>query len=725
MEVIINQINAEENPLVQLLDGAEVGHIGYVYGMSFTEAMVLTNDAWKERVAGIPHNSFLIGAGFDPGNYAHAHELDREVVLLRVLEPAALPSDRDLIKAVVEHNQRRTKEEVFGTDQHDGHDPVTHSELQFGGIKCRILGTFFMQDGHLRLGSDLENYMSCTRLRVFKPSPKALEQIINHVNPEVRAKAEEEAKKAGFAQAPVPLKIGTVRYTSTSRLHRAKPEELVPVYVQPSDFLARRTAVLGMTRTGKSNTVKTQIAATHLAAKRGGVKVGQIIFDVNGEYANATQHDDGSSIANVFADDTVRYRAVEVPNSNFQDLRANFYTEPAAALGLLNSLTKDSQYRKSQGDLQEFLSDSLDEPDATDYSAHNRWALRRAVFLCILHAADYPAPQNFTVRFPVSQGVLTAVATGVPPMPPNDPGVPGSNITLAPAGKAHVSGTLAEVSQWFLDARAINYKQRLLSSSGENWVDTTLESYLNVLARLNSRGNSIYGFRTISPYKAYHSARRQNDIIDEVLGHLKNGKIVILDLSAGPVEIRTVLSERIARRIFEHSMTILNSGVAPPNMVIYVEEAHNLIGRDEDLTHTWPRIAKEGAKARIAFVYATQEPSSIHPNILANTENWYVTHLNNDDELKALSKFYDFVDFKDSLKTAQDVGFARIKTLSSPFVIPTQIDRFTPQKLKDELAEIEAKLAADKAAKGSAPATAAAAAAIAKSAKTVVPQGQA
>jgi DNA helicase HerA-like ATPase len=129
----------------------------------------------------------------------------------------------------------------------------------------------------------------------------------------------------------------------------------------------------------------------------------------------------------------------------------------------------------------------------------------------------------------------------------------------------------------------------------------------------------------------------------------------------------------------------------PQNMVIYVEEAHNLIGKKEELTATWPRIAKEGAKAKIAFVYATQEPSSIHPNILANTENWFVTHLNNDDELKSLGKFYDFADFQDSLKTAQDVGFARIKTLSSPFVVPTQINRFTPDDLKAELRQIASK----------------------------------
>jgi len=170
---------------------------------------------------------------------------------------------------------------------------------------------------------------------------------------------------------------------------------------------------------------------------------------------------------------------------------------------------------------------------------------------------------------------------------------------------------------------------------------------------------------------------------------LDAGKIVILDLSVGPVSIRTTLSEKIARQIFEHQMNKFHDGITPNNVVIYVEEAHNLIGKNDDLTNTWPRIAKEGAKAKIAFVYATQEPSSIHPNILANTENWFVTHLNNDDELKTLAKFYDFKDFIKSLKHAQDVGFARIKTLSSPFVIPTQINRFTPSELKQKIQNIK------------------------------------
>lgn len=648
--------------------------VGYVFRLSYQECLVQTNDAFKKAVGGIPHNSFLIASGFNPAAFHDTPNMDKEILLLRVLAPVDLPQDADLVRTRIEHHQRRLEGERLPGAGNDGLDPITADELQWGGIKCRVIGTFYLdKNGQLRLGSDLENFMNNSRMRVYKPRGKALELIVNHINPEVREKAKEEAKKAGFTEPPKPINIGTVRYTSTDRLHRGPNEPPVRVEIQPADFLARRTAVLGMTRTGKSNTVKTTVAAVALAAMKSNILVGQVIFDVNGEYANANQQDDGSSIAEVFQERVKRYRAIDTPG--FGDLRINFYEQPDVAIDLLERLSRET--RGNAQDITTFLTSPLDEPDKNeDRGGHNRWQVRRAAFFCVLHAARYQAPQGLTVEFPVSAAVVAAVSAQLPQGFP--PAITKGNAPWYRLG-------LEQATQWFTALRDVNLSSPIKSSSGGKWVDSSLEATLNVLCNQNTGGTYIRGYRQIQEYGDYHSARRQGDVVQEVLGHIYAGRIVILDLSAGPVSIRRTLSLRIAEAVFKRQFDVLNSGKSPMNVVLYVEEAHNLIGRKDDLQDTWPRIAKEGAKAKIAFVYATQEPSSVHPNILANTENWFVTHLNNDDELRTLGKFYDFSDFTASLKSAQDVGFARIKTLSAPFVIPTQINRFTPSEIIQEM----------------------------------------
>lgn len=648
----INKVMTSDD-LVKLVQSNNF--VGWIYRIDYDTAWLMTNDLWKVEVLGIPHNAFLVAASFNPGNFAATTEEEREVILLRVVGTARLPQDDDLVRAKVDHFQQQ--QGAYESTGASDYDDITRNQMQFGGLECRVLGTFYVTEGELYLGSDLESFVTAGRLNVYRPRGEALRMIVNHVDPLRRRRAREEAQQLGIEDPIQDFRIGTVRYTSTDRLHRRDEVERVPVTIQPSDFLARRTAVLGMTRTGKSNMVKQTVRVVKRVADEGGVKIGQIIYDVNGEYANANQQDKGA-LSDVYPDETVRYRMLETPG--FEELQNNFYIQINEGFSTIRQVVMENK-QDSQADVQVFLEASFDEPDEEDIGEHKRWRVRVAAYKAMLHRADFPAPEGHRVYFEANQGVRQAVERRAR----REFDDPRDGLTLD------------EALEWFSAAREANKTTPLKSSSGNKpWLDNDTVAILNMMTNKNPKDSYIIGYKVLTNAKKFHSPRRSQEVGDEIYDHLSDGKIVILDLSVGDPTLREKISEQIARDIFSKSMWQFVDGETPPNIVVYVEEAHNLLGKELDLTETWPRLAKEGAKYRIALVYATQEVSSIHPNILANTENWFISHLNNEREIRELARFYDFGDFSRSLMRAQDVGFARVKTLSSPFVVPVQIDRF-------------------------------------------------
>ena len=647
--------------------------VGRPFRLTYSKAEILVADAWKERAKGIPQGCFLL-AYYD-------NELDDknnlEAILLRVIQPTKLPTDQEVISSMVEYYKDNIK---TGDTKRSQLDTFTRYEFSFSGLECSVLGSFYKDGkGDTRFGADLENFYSAHNYSVIKPSSKILEAIANY---------RENNTPGGSGD----IKIGKVRYSSSRRFQQT--EEDVPVYVQATDFAGKRTALFGMTRTGKSNTLKKIIQAcvemsdnaqlvldqsqespeevlkTFTEDNHPKYPIGQIIFDINGEYANPNLQDQGTAIFDMYEENTIRYSTIK--KDGFLEMKVNFYREIENGFELLRANPIISENNSNY--VRAFQSIDLTKPEdySTNRSTKTRSDRRVAVYLCCLYRAGFIEPQGFKINFTANQDVRNDVGLNFNPSQ-------GLKLEQAANWWERLWEIYAEdPSNTFAD-----YRQ---SHEGREWADEDLKALLIMLTRRPRSGRyaNISGFRLLRPIREQHTNTIQKPFDQNILNNLRKGEIVIVDLSLGNPEIQAMFSERICKRIFDDAIGRFTS-TKPNNFIqFYFEEAHNLFPKkdDKDLSQIYNRIAKEGAKLNLGLIYATQEVSSVSSNILKATQNWFISHLNNEDEIKELRKYYDFSDFTEGLiRFSQDTdkGFVRMKTYSNSFVIPVQIDRFPPE----------------------------------------------
>lgn len=672
--------------------------VGRPFRLSYNKAEILVADAWKERANGIPQGCFLL-AYYD-------NELDKknnvEAILLRVIQPTKLPTDQDVISSMVEYYKDNIK---TGDTKRSQLDTFTRYEFSFSGLECSVLGSFYVDgNGRTRFGADLENFYSAHNYSVIKPSSDILKAIVNY-------------RENGTPGGSGDIKIGKVRYSSSRRFQQT--EEEVPVYVQAPDFAGKRTALFGMTRTGKSNTVKKIIQACVQMSDNAPLvldknqeppeevlkplteennpkyPIGQIIFDINGEYANPNLQDQGTAIFDLYKEKTIRYSTV--PKKDFREMKVNFYEDIQTGFELIRSYPRIAN--DSTRFANNFKSVQLDAPEnyETDKlsSEANRYDRRIAVYRCCLYRAGFLPPSNLRIRFSTNKEVRDAVNQ-----------ISGITVEPKPADKNRgiLDLSLADAVTWWdnfwkvytptLGKKQKSHSQSSSHSNDDNeqaeqkeWADDDLKALLVMLTRRREPGQSSLlcdGYRILSAIKEQHTSTLQKPFEQDILQNLRMGKIVIVDLSLGDPNIQALFSERICRTVFNDAIYRFTSTLPNNFIQFYFEEAHNLFPKkdDKDLSQIYNRLAKEGAKLNLGLVYATQEVSSISSNILKATQNWFISHLNNEDEIKELRKYYDFSDFTESLiRFSQDTdkGFVRMKTYSNPFVIPVQIDRFPPE----------------------------------------------
>ncbi len=623
--------------------------VGYVLEIGYETVTIITSDPFKLAVGGVPRGSFLIML---PSDYEN---LPPHFTLLRVIETAPTPLSKEVQQTYFEL-QKKSMPEI---------DIFTQSELQWGALKTSVLGMLYPNpdkiDG-VEFSGDLNNFVSAHKYRVYSPEEELLNLIVNSSVPETNK-----------------FQIGKLRMTESRITLPTKNQPSIPVMVSTVDFMGTRTAMFGKTRLGKSNVVKL-IAQSLIETTKQSKNVGQLIFDVNGEYAN--DNPQNYSLKSAYPDQCDVYALSQKPATPSKPLKLNFYEQPETAHRIIGSLLeqdgRDSIYVRS------YMSVELQPINEIKQIPPGREQIRAIrklqIYWAILNKAGYlvnevelrdTAPTgNRTSRFtPGFANNLRQDAYGAENLPIPQPPLSINTMTR-------------EYEIIYRFRRANPGHPNFTTSSGNELFDSNDQALLEFLEPQPGRA----GTSMIQGYRIYHDPRA-GDFMTEILDLLDQGKTVILDLGNANPTVMTYFSDALSKAVFRHQVDkFSNNRLGEHFIQIYFEEAHNLFPRGVDVTDIYSRFAKEGAKFNIGIVYSTQSPTTINKDLLAQTENFFIAHLSSLDEANALARLnVAYTDLVKDVLQAKTPGYLRMLTRSHRFVVSVQAHLFQPKVSQERI----------------------------------------
>lgn len=615
--------------------------IGYVLDISYDGATIITSDAYKKAVGGIPRGSFLI---LVPSDYK---EYKPHFSLLRVKGITDTPLKSQVQQTYFEM-QKKSMPEL---------DIWTQGELQWGALECDVLGMFYAnpkQTDILSFSGDVNNVVSAHRYEVYAPDAELLDMIINDT---VRNEYKE--------------RIGYLRTMECQFDIEKQQTEQIPVKISMKDFMGCRTAMFGKTRLGKSNVVKL-IAQNMIDATKETNNVGQLIFDINGEYANDNPQDNNSSIYSANKDVCEVYALTKREGTPSKELKLNFYEQFDTCKTIIGRfLEQDGQTANYVTAFSSVELPTVQEIKEMEMSEQIRAIRKVQIFWAILSEAGFKVDESKLAKLGLYNKVVQTFNPGF-----------SKDVRKAIFGKEDEEKP-KNLDELVYELKAVgNYIKEgnpdLKDSSGKkDLFDIDSKFLLGFLCPKTGTGPKI-----LATYRNYHSPNA-DDFVKNISESLNNGKTVILDLGNATDTIRKYFSDLLSKEVFNmQEKKFVENKLGDSYIQLYFEEAHNLFPpQTKDLTDVYSRFAKEGAKFHIGMIYSTQSPSTISKELLVQTENFFIGHLSSIEEASALSKLQiAYSGIETDILKSRTPGFMRMLTMSNRFVIPVQTELYNPKK---------------------------------------------
>ena len=525
-------------------------------------------------------------------------------------------------------------------------------------VTLSLLGMFAAPDSGqgVHFSRDVGQIRGALHHHVFMPTSDLLDFIVNGTLGE------------GFK-----IQFGLLRQAESVTMGSG-PQS--PMFVHMPDIRGKRTAMFGKTRLGKSNAVKLLMQGM-LEMTASSQDVGQLVFDVNGEYANDNPQDGNRSIASIYEQRSdvyfLAHRGMDDKiSSPRRYIRYNFY-ERTSDCGRLMAELLDSGVLDNES-LRYLL--QLEFPDFSSYVNNhtpgntNMRLLRRIQLLwTILYAAGFSYSEDKLVKVSGGKwkpGDLFNPRFSQPLRMAMYQSIAGKPVPRMPANLKEMAREMEIYARF-----ALSYQNDPnLIEGGVPLVEKEEEIAMRfIVPELG------VGPRMLASCIPYHS-EDATDFLNDIIRSLDQGRTVIVDLGSANQTVLQFFSRTLSVAVFRHQEAKFVTNQLKGRFVqLYFEEAHMIFPANKpgQVTDIYSRFAKEGAKFHIGIVYSTQSPSTVNSELLSQTENFFIGHISNKREFELLGEVQNtFASIGETVLKYRQPGYMQVLTHSHRYVVPVQ-----------------------------------------------------